>query len=653
MYTVTFYSFKGGVGRTMALTNVAMYLAQIGKRVLVVDFDLEAPGIDTLALSTNASRRDTDAPGIVEFVHDYLKGESVPDVREYVYEAEGAGRDGGRLWVMPAGRVDDSYGLRLSKINWVDLYERQDGYVLFEDMKAQWEQSFQPDYVLIDSRTGMTDVGGICTRQLPDAVVLLYIPNEQNLRGLAQVVTNIRAEAKSLQQKQIALHFVMSNVPDLDDEELILERRDREFRRALRIKESPIVVHRYDSLALLNQAIFTRDRPRSRLAKEYQTLVARMRGENPEDAGGALDYLRRLVRTRVPQSPLNIDDRLARIRQSHPSNGEILAALARVRQRQGRVAESIELLQEALRRDYDRSSAVLQLAESWQLLGNAVEASRAARSVFESVGAEADELARALEIIRLTSAQVIVGIASSRAVQGLPPDGAVWLAANLAESRAELREAKEILVSVIGALRAGVGVAPRPMELRRSLRTTRSEGVELGEAGERIAGIEARAILATAQHTLGLCLIGLGEFDNAATLISEQVSIAARFNIADAFNFAIAEWGRRERPSPELFAKVLELAAADDDDESPNNDQCLAIASWAVGDRVRAFKLLERARTAIARRTAPEFSCWRYLRVRRELFLHDLGEMELLFGGDERQPRFLLRDEGAEVAQRA
>jgi MinD-like ATPase involved in chromosome partitioning or flagellar assembly len=41
---ITFYSYKGGVGRTMALANVALWLSQAGYRTLVVDWDLEAPG---------------------------------------------------------------------------------------------------------------------------------------------------------------------------------------------------------------------------------------------------------------------------------------------------------------------------------------------------------------------------------------------------------------------------------------------------------------------------------------------------------------------------------------------------------------------------------------------------------------------------------
>jgi len=43
---VTFYSYKGGTGRTMSLANVAWILAANGKRVLVVDWDLESPGLD-------------------------------------------------------------------------------------------------------------------------------------------------------------------------------------------------------------------------------------------------------------------------------------------------------------------------------------------------------------------------------------------------------------------------------------------------------------------------------------------------------------------------------------------------------------------------------------------------------------------------------
>ena len=123
---------------------------------------------------------------------------------------------------MPSGR-SDTCAATLGQIDWVDLYESRDGYVLFEDLRRQWSNALQPDCVLIDSRTGHTDSSGICKRQLPDSLVILFFPNEQNLRVLTQVVRDIRAEADEPRIRNIALHFVMSNVPDLDDEDTILK----------------------------------------------------------------------------------------------------------------------------------------------------------------------------------------------------------------------------------------------------------------------------------------------------------------------------------------------------------------------------------------------------------------------------------------------
>src|SRR5438132_14326392 len=102
MYTVTFYSYKGGVGRTLALVNVAAELARSGRRVLIVDFDLEAPGLDTF----NALSTSHQYPGVVEFVSDYLTAGSSPDVRNYLHEVPSVPSAGANLWLMPAGCRD-------------------------------------------------------------------------------------------------------------------------------------------------------------------------------------------------------------------------------------------------------------------------------------------------------------------------------------------------------------------------------------------------------------------------------------------------------------------------------------------------------------------------------------------------------------------
>src|SRR5713226_7689414 len=50
----TFYSFKGGVGRSMAMANVAEWFYQQGLRVVIIDWDLEAPGLENFFYSTDA-----------------------------------------------------------------------------------------------------------------------------------------------------------------------------------------------------------------------------------------------------------------------------------------------------------------------------------------------------------------------------------------------------------------------------------------------------------------------------------------------------------------------------------------------------------------------------------------------------------------------
>ena len=328
MYITTFYSFKGGVGRSMALANVAVELAQRGRRVLTVDFDLEAPGLDTF----DVLRPPEEVPGIIEFVQDYLDSDQAPDARNFMCRLPAAGDCEGELWIMPSGAQHAGYGVQFNEIDWAGLYEKRDGYLLFEDLKAQWEQAVTPDYVLIDSRTGHTDTGGICTRQLPDAVAILFFPNEQNLRGLKKIVGDIRAESGEPRRKEIDLHFVMSNVPDLDDEDRILRAKIDAFREQLGFRGPPLIVHRYDSLSLLNQVVFTKDRPRSRLAREYGRLVREIVGRNLEDRDGALDYVRRAGerwrrRGRVFESPEKTNAKLDRIERLHADDGDVLFAL--------------------------------------------------------------------------------------------------------------------------------------------------------------------------------------------------------------------------------------------------------------------------------------------------------------------------------------
>ncbi len=287
MYVITFYSFKGGVGRTMALVNVAAELVRRGRRVLVVDFDLEAPGLETY----KHLQPPKPHPGIVEYVTEYRQSNAVPNLLDYLYETKPIGKKGGHLWVMPAGRRDRAYRTALANLDWQRLYKDEEGFLLFEDTKLGWQEELKPDYVLIDSRTGDTDVLGICTRQLPDSVVLMFTPNEQNLVGLENVCRDIRREETEGLKKKIQLHFVAANVPDLDDEQRILRRQLEAFLVRLQIKWFSGRIRRYENLNLLAQSVFTLDRPRTRLARAYRRLLRTLLKDNLADRAGVLSFL--------------------------------------------------------------------------------------------------------------------------------------------------------------------------------------------------------------------------------------------------------------------------------------------------------------------------------------------------------------------------
>jgi cellulose biosynthesis protein BcsQ len=287
LYVITFYSFKGGVGRTMALVNVAAELVRRGRKVLVVDFDLEAPGLETY----KHLRPPKPAPGIVEYVTEFRRTQEVPNLLDHIYETKPIGKKGGRLWVMPAGRRDRAYRSALASLDWQRLYQAEGGFLLFEDLKKGWEEELKPDYVLVDSRTGDTDVLGICTRQLPHSVVLMFTPNEQNLAGLENVCQEIRREATEGLKKPIRLHFVAANVPDLDDENRILRRHMNAFRDRLGFQDLSSLIRRYENLEHLDQSIFTLTRPHSKLARSYRRLIRTLLKDNSRDREGALFFL--------------------------------------------------------------------------------------------------------------------------------------------------------------------------------------------------------------------------------------------------------------------------------------------------------------------------------------------------------------------------
>lgn len=194
---VTFYSYKGGTGRSMALANVAWLLAGAGKRVLAIDWDLEAPGLHRYFQPFLADPSLEQSTGVIDFVREFATAAvSAPNKPEdkdwyrayanllaHAVPVEWSFTGGGRLDFVPAGKQDAAYPVRVNSFDWQEFYERLGGGVLFEAVKENLRGCY--DFVLIDSRTGISDTSGVCTVQMPDQLVVCFTLNRQSIYGAA------------------------------------------------------------------------------------------------------------------------------------------------------------------------------------------------------------------------------------------------------------------------------------------------------------------------------------------------------------------------------------------------------------------------------------------------------------------------------------
>lgn len=216
---ITFYSYKGGTGRSMALANVACLLAQrtggAGRGVLLVDWDLEAPGLHRYFQHLFPGGRGEDGSdkrqGLIELFAELESHVPADGYRDEDEAAEEAHRlveefdarryalplDVPGLHLLKAGRFDEDYSELVNTFDWEGLYRRSPH--LFRALAARWAEQF--DYVLIDSRTGVTDTSGICTILMPEKLVVVFTPNRQSFTGVANLVrkaTRHRKESDDL-----------------------------------------------------------------------------------------------------------------------------------------------------------------------------------------------------------------------------------------------------------------------------------------------------------------------------------------------------------------------------------------------------------------------------------------------------------------------
>lgn len=197
---VTFYSYKGGVGRTTALALSSSFLAKKGNNVFVIDCDLEAPGILNFF---NTSQSINGKNGLVEYLNDSNFDKDV-NLKDYVYSIEKKYSGEGIINLMPAGNIlsskedTDSYLEGMAKI---DFQGHSLTNTLAKLIKSI-NETYNPDVIIIDSRTGFNNILGSLSI-ISSHVVFIAGDDVQNQPGIEYF-------SNYLKSNDISSSFVLS-----------------------------------------------------------------------------------------------------------------------------------------------------------------------------------------------------------------------------------------------------------------------------------------------------------------------------------------------------------------------------------------------------------------------------------------------------------
>jgi MinD-like ATPase involved in chromosome partitioning or flagellar assembly len=205
----TFYSVRGGVGRSTALVYTAQILASRGRSVICVDLDIEAPG---LAALLGIEDDVTNENGILALLAALDRGET-PDFSRFLLRVS----DKVDLYCLPAGVMDAYYARLLNQVDLQAWYteERNPLRAVLEGLRNKLP--FTPDVILLDSRTGISTISAPLLFDLADLSVILFFPHPQTRMGTQEVV---RALLSSRNQRSVNGHrlspeprFIVSPVP--------------------------------------------------------------------------------------------------------------------------------------------------------------------------------------------------------------------------------------------------------------------------------------------------------------------------------------------------------------------------------------------------------------------------------------------------------
>lgn len=189
---VSFYSYKGGVGRSTTLATCAASLAMNKKwKVVILDCDFEAPGFTNFFLEDPSVANQHN--GIMEYFFDRDVDDVEPSLESYYWEASKAFSGDGSIFIFPAGNLDmtehigevftDHCAHYLNGLSRLDTLNKESINEKLGKLIQHIEKVIDPDIILIDSRTGFNDIFATCVLNTSDVIVGFFGGDAQSIPG--------------------------------------------------------------------------------------------------------------------------------------------------------------------------------------------------------------------------------------------------------------------------------------------------------------------------------------------------------------------------------------------------------------------------------------------------------------------------------------
>jgi len=163
---ISLHSFRGGTGKSNLTANTAAYLAQSGRRVGVIDTDIQSPGIHVIFQLSEHRIKQT--------LNDYLWGRCPIDAATYdVTPPELTQPNAGRIFLTPSSMNAGDISRVLHEA--YDVRQLKDG---FKDLI----RAFELDYLLIDTHPGLNEET-LLSIAISHVLVVILRPDTQDYQG--------------------------------------------------------------------------------------------------------------------------------------------------------------------------------------------------------------------------------------------------------------------------------------------------------------------------------------------------------------------------------------------------------------------------------------------------------------------------------------